>query len=115
MRVALVRRSECVPKNLVSRPMPAIHWLTHFAASAMSPVFASFLLCRFERHLDRRFTLQPYRYWELTSAQKFWIEQFRLRTSAMLSKDGDDYVAWSQLLGEAHRARDVYRSGTAET
>src|SRR5215472_5598240 len=26
MRVALVRRSECVPKKLGSSPMPAIHW-----------------------------------------------------------------------------------------
>src|SRR5215472_13451298 len=28
MRVALVRRSECVPKKLGSSPMPAIHWET---------------------------------------------------------------------------------------
>src|SRR5215472_16253297 len=29
MRVALLRRSECVPKKLGSNPMPAIHWLTN--------------------------------------------------------------------------------------
>src|SRR6266478_4083912 len=63
MSVALVRRSECVPKKLGSRPMLAIHWQTsraycrvvigRFCPRRPPKVLAWFLVGGFDVTVDR--------------------------------------------------------------